>query len=86
MEFLIILFIISLIINYLCAKMHELFIIDLKYDSIKVEENEIVLLNNKEKFVYSLISMGVWMVMVDSVTLQSMARIWTPALAASRRA
>ena len=29
---LIILFIISLIINYLCAKMHELFIIDLKYD------------------------------------------------------
>ena len=29
---LIILFTISLIINYLCAKMHELFIIDLKYD------------------------------------------------------
>ena len=28
---LIILFVISLIINYLCAKMHDLFIIDLKY-------------------------------------------------------
>lgn len=29
---LIILFLISLIVNYMCAKMHELFIIDLKYD------------------------------------------------------